>query len=231
MSDKNFTIVGERCSGTNWLQSILENNFTFKFQPNEKYGLKNGADRWKHFWGFPNSDKIFKESNDRIHFLIVRDPYHWIHSMYKRKPHIEHNLLPFREWLKSEFYSTYKDGKTFKEIVSLKDKYEGGIFIDRKADNKRFKNIFELREYKSRYMLEKIPSLIDDFYFIRYENLINRTGEVLLDIKEKFNLKLKSPIIKWKSVDGNKHLIKRDNYELIKKNLNPVIESRLGYKI
>ena len=225
MSDKNFTIVGERCSGTNWLQSLLEDNFTFKFLPTfETYGLTTGASRWKHWWGFSNSDQIFKESNDRIHFLIVRDPYHWIHSMYKKKHHIEHNRLPFKEWLKSEFYSTVKEGKTFKEIE------ESGVYVDRKADNKRFKNIFELREYKSIYMLEKIPLLIDDFYFIRYEDLVNKTGEILTDIKDKFNLKLKSSDIKWDSVDGNNYLIE-ENYEIIKENLNPVVESRLGYKI
>ena len=43
MTIKNFTIFGERCSGTNYVQQLILKNFDTEIT--WKYG-------WKHFFGF-----------------------------------------------------------------------------------------------------------------------------------------------------------------------------------
>ena len=45
---KKFTIYGERCSGTNYLQNLVNDNFEIELT--WEYG-------WKHFFGFQD-DKL-----------------------------------------------------------------------------------------------------------------------------------------------------------------------------
>ena len=60
-----FTIYGERCSGTTYLEQII--NLNFKADITWEYG-------WKHFFGFHD----LTNSDDTLFICIVRNPYDWI---------------------------------------------------------------------------------------------------------------------------------------------------------
>ena len=49
----------------------------------------------------------------------------------------------------------------------------------------RYKNIFELRHTKIKWMLEDLPNKVKNCIFIRYEDLINDFDNTLLKIKNK----------------------------------------------
>ena len=72
---KYFTIFGERCSGTNYLEQLILKNFEIDIT--WKYG-------WKHFSGFNN----YKDSDDVLFLCIVRNPFNWIDSLFKFKYHL-----------------------------------------------------------------------------------------------------------------------------------------------
>ena len=61
---QKFTIYGERCSGTNYLENVITMNFNVEIT--WKYG-------WKHFFGF--QDYKLQNSDDTLFVCKVQDKY------------------------------------------------------------------------------------------------------------------------------------------------------------
>lgn len=212
----HFTIFGERCSGTNFLESaILEN---FKLDVTYKFGLK-------HWYGSNNFNLQDYDSDNVLFLGIIREPISWIDSFYKKKHHVPNeNRNNIYAFLNNEWYSTYED----KEIME-----------DRNYKTKnRYKNIFELRKMKNNYLIQIMKTKVKHYLLIRYEDLSNFYETILTFIEQKFNLKRKNKIFKKiKSYKGyNQFEYKQKNIELnkriieyIKNNLNQEQENELGY--
>jgi hypothetical protein len=171
---KYFTIYGERCSGTNFLEGSIIYNF--ELEVTCKYG-------WKHFFGnydFKNND----EENNTLFICIVRDPVEWINSLYTNKHHIPlENSKDINSFLFNEFYSI-KNININNEII------EDRNFITKE----RYKNIFELRKTKNDFLIFTLPKLVKNYVIIKYEDLYNNYDNVLNYIKLKFDLKMKNEI-------------------------------------
>ena len=177
-----YTIYGERCSGTNYLENIININFDVNITWN--YG-------WKHFFGF--NDKELKDSDDVLFICIVRNIPDWINSFYREK-----HQLPLKyktniseeaiidEFLNKEFWS-FDDNKgnrdTKKERMDDRNIYTGY----------RYKNIFELRHTKIKWMMEELPNKVKNYIFIKHEDLLNNYKNTLLKINEK-GVKIKDNI-------------------------------------
>ena len=73
-----FTIMGERCSGTNYIEKLFLTNFNIEITWD--YG-------WKHWVGF-NDFKNDKLENETLFVCIIREPIGWIDSLYRHKHHI-----------------------------------------------------------------------------------------------------------------------------------------------
>ena len=156
-------------------------------------------------------------------FAIVRNPYDWISSFFKKKHH-QHSRcnLSFERFILDEFFSD--DGE-----IELKDKE--GNFLDRKENNERFKNIFEMRDYKNRYALEVLPNILNNYYIVRYEDLLENTEQILHELRFKFNLpKRIDEYVIDKINPSVKHIPDHIN-QIIKNNLNEELENKLGYSI
>ena len=228
-------IYGERCSGTNYLENIISMNFDVNIT--WEYG-------WKHFFGF--QDNALKKSDDTLFICIVRNLPDWINSFYRDKHHLPlkyKKKMPGKKklniFLNKEFWSFYdmkKNRDTSKEIMVDRNIYTG----------KRYKNIFELRHTKIKWMLEDLPNNVKNCIFIRYEDLINDFDKTLLKIKDKglkvkknINFPLNTNIYKngvwerWRH-DPNKKFKRKKNSisaELILNtpNLIPLYEKKLYY--
>ena len=74
---KKYTIYGERCSGTNYLENII--NINFDVNITWEYG-------WKHFFGF--QDDLLKNSDDTLFICIVKNLPDWINSLYRQPHHL-----------------------------------------------------------------------------------------------------------------------------------------------
>ena len=86
-----FQVMGERCSGTNYLHSLMINNTTL--QRSEYLG-------WKH--SFASAQFI---PRDLLPIVVFRNPNAWIKSMFRKPWHRAEGVreLPFSEWLRKPF--------------------------------------------------------------------------------------------------------------------------------
>lgn len=161
---KRFTIFGERCSGTNFLEeSILCN---FEAELTWDFGFK-------HFFGRKEDDE-WKNSQDCLFLCIVRDGYSWMNSLRKNPHHLDQNMNKDNlSFLSSQVISVDDKGKIIKEDLNWKTK-------------DFYKNLYELRKEKTDYLLNVLPQKVRHCLFFRYEDLctkfqfeMNRVAEYL----------------------------------------------------
>jgi hypothetical protein len=235
-----FTIFGERCSGTHFLQHSILSNFHIQYIKGEKhfFGNKEFRDALD-ITQSPNELTLFEQkmcefdsidTEELLVFAIVRDPVEWLDSFYKRGHHVPpENRHSYERFVSCEFYSMYDDGpKKNQEIME-----------DRHWKTKeRYRNIFELRYWKNRYMLEEMPKKYVHFYLIKYEHLRDNYEETLEHIRKRFGLRRKTDtynrIIKYKGTYNalyeKKPILLTDAQQRdIWSNINIKQENTLGY--
>jgi len=213
-----FTIYGERCSGTSYLEELIKENFELSITWD--YGFK-------HFFGFHEFTNDDNE-NATLFIGIIRDPIDWLNSFYSSPHHLPEQLTKLNNFLFSEFYSIDNKGEVMKEDLN---------YITRK----KYKNVFELRNYKNFYLINNMPKKVKNYVLIKYESLRDKTNNVLDYIASKFQLKKRLNIYKnitYYKKDKDKLFIKKEklqipiNYQLIcLKMLNKKQENFLGYKL
>lgn len=214
---KNYTIMGERCSGTNYLEQLITENFNISIT--WKYG-------WKHFFGFYD----FKGSEDEDETLfigITRHPIEWIDSFFKIQHHIKNAPLPINKFLYEPVISINDNGTLIQEDYNY-------------LNNKPYKNIFELRYLKNEYLLNIMPKKVKNYKLIQYELIRDNPGEFLEQLERQFNLTRNYQLfknIKYYKDDKNREYKKQEisinrlTIMFIIKNINKIQEDKLGYKI
>ena len=202
----NFTIYGERHSGTNLLESIVK----------ESLGLAVTWDfGWKHFFGFVKYQQIV-QSNNTLFFAIARNPYDWIMSMYSKQYHIpKQNERPLNKFLLNEWFSI--------------DDYRKEIKNDRHyLLGRKYKNIFEMRKTKLQYMMNYMPKLCNNLCVTTYEYLTDTPSCFAKTVSKYFALNYKHnemPII-W---NRKQYEIPPEIKRIIDSNLDWDIENYFGY--
>jgi hypothetical protein len=172
----NFTIYGERSSGTFFLEEAITKNFNL---PVMWYY------DWKHFFGAYDFDtdnaNVPAEGNaiDNTIFIgIVREPVSWLNSFSKNLQYVpacNHELTNF---LNNPFYSVAGEGDQ-EEVIQEDVNY---------ITKERFKNIFELRKIKNDFLINVVRTKVKNYVLIRYEDLLNNYVNTLDQIKNAFNL-------------------------------------------
>lgn len=237
-----FTIFGERCSGTNYLEHVISTNFNIKYTSD----ICN-----KHFFCFNDYNNI--DTSKMLFIGIVRNPIYWLNSFSKELYHVpEINRQSLKNFLFNEWYSVLdeqpdKPTNHFNENASLTSKRfitNVNPLINKKDLNyitgKKCKNIFELRKIKNKYLMEKMPQRFPNNYIlINYENLLYKFEETLTKIQERFKLTMRYPQFvntkKYKK-SGNYSFVNQrtitfnpQTVDLIWKNLCVEQEKQLGY--
>jgi hypothetical protein len=184
MTINKFVILGERCSGTNFLEESIKQNFHINYTA--EYGNK-------HFFCFNDYSK--KNTDDTLFIGIIRNPIYWLNSFSKELYHVPNINKNTQNFLFNEFYSVLDNHHLLKntnminfnnnnEIINLNDlNYITG---------KKYKNIFELRKLKNFYLTNIIQTKVKNYILINYEDLLYNYDKTLILIKEKFNLLRKS---------------------------------------
>ena len=237
ISIKKIIIYGERCSGTNFLENVILENF------NVEISWEQGS---KHFFCFNVYSK--RNFDDTLYIGIIRDPIYWINSFSKELHHIpEINRQNLKNFLFNKFYSVNDE-------IELAPKLQTILFNNKprkiyrystmKEDlnyvtNKVYKNIFELRKLKNEYLMNIMPTKVKNYTLIKYENLLTNYEETLELIKNKFNLIQKYPTFKkiknYKKSDTYNFVQQRQItltpfvIDIIWKNLDINQELSLGY--
>lgn len=194
-----YKIYGERCTGTNYLKELMRINFN----------ITEACLGSKHFFGF---NKL--NNTDHVLFIcIVRNPIDWLNSLYKRKHHIPAHLTKsVPKFLNSEWYSIF-DAENHpnrgSEIIQ-----DRNIYTD-----ERYKNIFEMRHVKHKYLIDDLPTIVKHYLLIKYEDLIQHFDIVMNTIKNKGLTPRKNvdfPVnITWNCKNKNKPHVATDNKRLI----------------
>ena len=155
---KKVQIYGERCSGTNYLEQLLITNFDVEIVCN--YGHK-------HFFGFND----LSGADDVLFIGIIRNLVDWVNSLYRMPHHIPSRLRNIDSFLKDEFFSIQDDG-----IINEKD-----VHLETKEI---YKNIFELRYVKNKFLVENMPNLVKNYKLITYDNLTDDFVNVMNQLRD-----------------------------------------------
>ena len=167
---KKVTIYGERCSGTNYLEELLLLNFDVEIV---------WCFGWKHFFGYSD----LSNSDDTLFIGIIRNLEDLVNSLYRERHHLPAHLTQTIDtYLNDPFYSLYFTPEN-DEIMS-----------DRNIDTgERYKNIFELRLVKNKYLIEKMPTLVTNYCLITYDDLLDNFVDIMNKLKD-CGLKVKDDI-------------------------------------
>lgn len=220
---KDFYIYGERCSGTNYTMGVfkdvtgLPNKSTFE-RPHH-YG-------WKHFFYHPRfteniksgtsyeSNKNTYYSNDILFVCIVRDPYDWLHSLFRKRIHLPVELSKnMEDFLLKEYWST--------ERVSVNDKPETENLNDRNYGGERFKNIFEARKEKCNYLFHVVPKLVKNYVFVNYTEFLKDRTAFMKTVCDDFNL----------NYNENYPTIRNTSYPVENKEIKMIIDDNLDWTL
>ena len=234
---KKIIIYGERCSGTNFLENAILENF------NIEISWEQGS---KHFFCFNDYSK--RNFDDTLYIGIIRDPIYWINSFSKEFHHVpEINRKNLKNFLFNEFYSVNDEIELAPKLQTIlfnnksQKVYRYTTMIEdlNYITHKKYKNIFELRKLKNDYLINMMPNKVKNYILINYEKLLNNYEETLELIKNKFNL-----IQKYTTFKKIKNYKKSDTYnfvqqrqitlipfviDIIWKNLDTNQELSLGY--
>ncbi len=172
MGITHYTIFGERCSGTNFLEKVITTNFDISIT--WEYG-------WKHFFCFNKFDK----PTDHVLFIgIIRNPVHWLNSFSKDLHHIPDINKPLNHFLFNTFWSI--KGET-KELITEDLNFVNG---------RKYSNIFEMRKLKNWYLINYLPTKVEHYVLINYETLSKHYTLTLNYIRDQFGLTTKYPFYK-----------------------------------
>ena len=222
---KYFKIYGQLRTGTNYLSTLIINNFTettvFMNIGGWKHGkiieypnnneLLNTVDPIsKNKYNIEETIKLFKNNNVKF-LVIVKNPYMWIHSVsvYKNKE-ITRKFILDNISIWNNTYSNYKDyiesGKAY--LV----KYE--ILLQEPNETlDKINNKFNLTKKNPEYILEK------NILSANGDSNIGRTKKIVFDknkyISPNITNYLSNDMIKIINEYIDKTLMKFYNYQLI----------------
>jgi hypothetical protein len=235
---KKFAILGERCSGTNFLEESILSNF------NIAHTIEHGN---KHFFCFNKYDKV--NTADTLFIGIIRNPIYWLNSFSKELHHVpEINRKNLKTFLFNEFYSvadeisvSNNDTAFLMNSTPYTYKYKTNLEDLNYVTGQKYKNIFELRKVKNNYLVNIMPTQVKHFILINYEDLLYNYDRTLSDLKMKFNLiqttKKFEIVTKYKKSETYKFVRQRlisfpeNLIKLIWTNLDVKQEASLGYFI
>jgi len=243
---KYLCIFGERCSGTNYTQSLLLENLIFDsseykniHKPVSNYGHKHFPPWFelplKEYQG-PRRYYSLEDNEETLFVVIFRDPYDWVRS-FKKKPH--HGLrelrsLPFSQFIRTPWQLNPNNGlvKSESNLNPLMDKDP--------FTGENFSNVLHLRSAKIRTML-LVKDKVHNAYYINYETVRDHPKEVLKEIEDIFGLASTTefnPIIHTKGRE-KKAIYKPKEYPPINLNdllfindqLDEELERSIGYEL
>jgi len=234
MSINKFVILGERCSGTNFLEESMKQNFHINYTT--EYGNK-------HFFCFNDYNK--RNNDDTLFIGIIRNPIYWLNSFSKELHHIPNANKNIRNFLFNEFYSILDN-----HSVKNKNVFNFTTFKNNETVNpadlnyttgKKYKNIFELRKLKNFYLTNIIQTKVKNYILINYEDLLYNYEDTLKRIKDKFGLLPTSSefikITNYKKSTSYSYKQQRlitfsnDLIKILWQYLDTEQESRLGYSM
>lgn len=229
-----YSVLGERCSGTNFVRVLVDRNTSLKKRPWGHKHFQPWYDLPAGYWRGAPECYTFAGSDSNLFILVVRNPYDWARSFHLQPWHAHPSLngLTLSEFIRSEWSYNPNDPQ-----MQLQRSYNKLLDKDPKT-GLNFKNIFRLRTAKIKNML-KILQFAENAVLVRYEDLRDNPQEFLAEIASRFNLELKpfEPVTTYKG-NPDESEYKPKEYEklsdadlhFISLQLDHALEEELGYR-
>ncbi|RJE86491.1 hypothetical protein D3P04_07130 [Paracoccus onubensis] len=230
----DYQVFGERCSGTNYLDQILNENF--KIKAVHHYG-------WKH--GFPTMPGIWRQS---LCVVITRAPFDWLRRFYRTPYEMDPNMseLGFSEWIRSPWHSICRpriQGWEKWGMQFIPNLGRHPLQLDRHPiEGRAFSSVCEMRTLKYRAWFG-LKNRASNFLFIRYEDLNRDPVGLLSDIQSTFQLECRNdsirdtieradpPIAHRRDLRRDVGEISAEDRSFVLTQLDPELEARLGYSL
>ena len=232
---KKFFVIGERCSGTTYMKTLILNNFEISafpighkhFPPWYELSRENYLGNSQYY--------TFENTEDFLFVVIFRNAYDWVRS-FNRTPwhaHASFENIPLSEfirkpWIISENRDAY-----------LEKQYQLNRFVDLDPlTGKVFANVFALRTAKIKTMLQ-IADRAPNVYYINYEIVRDHPQKVLGEISKLFPVKAKpvyTPVSKYKKTNQEYKPkvytpLTIEDLSYINSKLDKNLEKSIGYKL
>jgi len=135
---KRIQVFGERCSGTNYLESLLTQNL-------DDITLRRDFGH-KHFFHLPG----VSHADDCLFIIIYRELFDWLRSLHQQPYHAASELrdIHFSEFIRRPWWCVWSEesGKTPTNPLYGKEM----MFERNPRTGKRFRNVIRLRANKIR---------------------------------------------------------------------------------
>jgi len=195
MKFKNYTIFGERHSGTNLLEKVMR---SYGLPLTYNIGAGGEPAHFKHWFG--HDMDVIRNNKDTLFIGIVRNPYDWIMAMFKKPYHVKKEITKdfesfiTKEW--SSWHDNFPRGHEYywKEILRDRNPISG----------ERYENIFQLRAVKNKY-LSNLHKLTNNCIRVRYEDLTDDFDTFFSKPMESFG---------FNKLDKPDYIHKKDNYPM-----------------
>lgn len=225
---RNVCVVGERVSGTCYLQSLISSNTGLK--PVSSFGHK-------HF--FQDIDAMKNADTSETLFVFVsRDLIDWLKSFKSSTYHADRSIRNCKDmtsFLQKEWKCVYDETSGTSDTSP---EFGKEMMNERNpSDGRPFVNVIQMRNFKLRHFLS-IEDYVDHFVHVRYEEVRDDPETFIETICEKYGLTLKNVFVNVETVRGKgKVVYKRSIYpellpedvELILSNVDFDLEVVLGY--
>ena len=189
---RKISLLGERCSGTTYLQRLLEANFNLSITHEYHY---------KHFFGFEDPKHPLSEAQCTLFVGIVREPIAWLDSLYKYQWQLDQWRYPTWGDFLTQPIISYVESEMNHTLLKIPEQERAAMhaqMLQRELWHDRnfahpelpnWKNIFELRREKLRYQLHSFPSKVQHYVLIRLEDVKPHLRTILGLIQSWFNVK------------------------------------------
>ncbi len=232
---ESIQILGERCSGTNFIASLVENNFA-RVRLSKEFGGKHWFLKNHHPRSRPNETtdaqcirSVHEDTSDTLFLCIVRNPYDWSRSIHARPYHAHnHADISFSQFLRKPWLSYEKS-----RINRFWKPAGGNFWFIEEAPN-----VLRLRSMKLAHWLN-LEGIVENIAFLKYED-VQQDITTLANVARRFDIALRHPSFEGESrymgrAPGTVYTpreypaIFEADLEFIQQELDWVQENRVGY--
>jgi len=224
----DVNIMGERVSGTCFLENLITKNTSLKI--NRDFGDK-------HF--FQDIDAIKRKKTDHILFIfITRDIMEWLQSFSNNPYHSSEPIRycnDFSKFIRHEWSCIYDETYGIQPLNSL---YKKEMMHERDpVTKKRFKNVVKMRTSKIENTM-RLRNIVENFIHVKYEDVRDEPNIFLESMCIMFLIPKYldyTPIDTVKGKGSVKYIrkkypeIKEDDLKYIISEMDEDLEHKLGY--
>ena len=232
---KYIQILGERSSGTNFINSLVKKNFC-GVQITKEFGGKHWFLKDHYPRSRPNDTtdaqcirSVHENTTDTLFLCVLRNPFDWIRSIHSRPYHAyNHSGIPFSQFLRKPWLS-FEKARVNRFWPARTDNF---WFIEEAG------NILQLRSMKIEHWL-KLGEKVENIYYLNYEDVL-QDNQFMTKVAERFGIELCNANIEGETRYLNRRpdieyspqnypAIADQDLEFIRSELNWELEQRIGY--